>query len=322
MGRLAAQIVAGRHKRMSKPQGNVQVSISEAFYSKEPGRHLRRAAQECANLLRRGGYANRLSDSLHVREVRFTICVSPVSRDRRWKVTTHAHPRATLPILELEIERAAPDRMDKFDFAPERFTRWVAGLVLDGLDLLIQTRAAPPAPDALRQLAGDNGHPSQPDHGNPRVGDDHEAPELPPAAPEFTEHFTDPIYRDQADEFAPFGSDEGSDILAEWADRRGELNDITLAEFLINLEMLSDEDATDDDVLTAADEYRIPVPGGDIDRAVITVSAAFTLLYLAGHIDPQGKQTALAAIDTLRAFYNHPEQLARQHADLQRWDAR
>ena len=46
-------------------------------------------------------------------------------------------------------------------------------------------------------------------------------------------------------------------------------------------------------------------------KAVITVSAAFTLLHLAGHIDPQGNHTALAAIDTLRAFYNHPEQLAR-----------
>lgn len=55
--------------------------------------------------------------------------------------------------------------------------------------------------------------------------------------------------------------------------------------------------------------------------AIITVSAAFTLLYLTGHIDPEGKQATLAALDTLQKFYNHPEQLTRQ-TDLQRWDAR
>lgn len=310
---------------MDKPQGNVQVSVSEAFYSKDPGRHLRRAAQECANLLRPGGYANRLSDSLHVREVQISIEVSPVSRNRQWKVTTENYRKGALPVLRLEIERMAADRMDKLDFPAERFTSWVAQLVLEGLDLLVQTRGAPPVPDALHQLAADNRHPNQPDPRNDGDADDANDSGLPLAAPAFTAHFTDPIYRDLADEFTPFGSDEGSHILAEWADRRDELTNSTLADFLAKLDMLPDKDTDDtqDDTQPAsADEHGIPLPGGGIDRAVITASAAFTLLYLTGNIDPRGKQTAIAAIDTLQTFYNHPEQLTRQRIDLQRWEAR
>lgn len=110
-------------------------------------------------------------------------------------------------------------------------------------------------------------------------------------------------------------------MLAEWADRREELADTTLAGFLRKLDMLPDKDI-DDAHSAAADEHGIPLRGGDIDRAVITVSAAFTLLYLTGHIDPEGKQATLAALDTLQKFYNHPDQLTRQRTDLQRWDAR
>lgn len=319
-----------RAKRMSTPQGNVQVSVTEAFYAKETGRNLHRAALECANLLRRGGYANRLSASLAVREVQISIEVSPVSRNRKWKITTTNHRGAGLPILRLETERPAADGMDKLDFPGEQFISWVAQLVLDALNLLVHTRDAPIPPDALHQLATGGGHTGPSDTiDNQRTEDlddaeDDDDPGLPPAAPEFAAHFTDPIYRDQADEFAPFGSDEGSDMLAEWSDRRAELADTTLAGFLVKLDMLPDEDTDDGQraIHTAADEHGIPLPGGDIDRAVITVSAAFTLLYLTGHIDPEGKQTALAAIDTLQTFYDHPDQLTRQRTDVQRWNAR
>jgi len=48
---------------------------------------------------------------------------------------------------------------------------------------------------------------------------------LPEAAPAFRSHFTDPVYDDQAGDLAPFGTDEGWDLLHEWAARRNELTD-------------------------------------------------------------------------------------------------
>ena len=47
--------------------------------------------------------------------------------------------------------------------------------------------------------------------------------DLPEAAPAFAAHFSNPVYDDPAGEFAPFGSDEGFDMLYEWAERRDEL---------------------------------------------------------------------------------------------------
>ena len=44
-----------------------------------------------------------------------------------------------------------------------------------------------------------------------------------PADDAFTDHFTSPIYDDPAGEFAPFGTDEGADLLADWAARTDEL---------------------------------------------------------------------------------------------------
>lgn len=54
-----------------------------------------------------------------------------------------------------------------------------------------------------------------------------------PVHPAFAAHFTDPLYDDPAGEFAPFGSDEGADLLAEWSDRPGDLReDSTLRRLL------------------------------------------------------------------------------------------
>src|SRR4051812_21133688 len=57
--------------------------------------------------------------------------------------------------------------------------------------------------------------------------------DLPRAAPAFAAHFTDPVYNDEGDDFAPFGSDEGSDIVHESAERRDELGpDSTVADVI------------------------------------------------------------------------------------------
>lgn len=48
--------------------------------------------------------------------------------------------------------------------------------------------------------------------------------DLGPKHPSFAAHFRDGIYDDPADDFAPFGNDEGADLLADWADRADELD--------------------------------------------------------------------------------------------------
>lgn len=57
--------------------------------------------------------------------------------------------------------------------------------------------------------------------------------DLPEAAPAFAAHFTDPVYDDPAGEFAPFGSDEGFDMLYDWAERRDELDSTTTVAYLV-----------------------------------------------------------------------------------------
>lgn len=63
----------------------------------------------------------------------------------------------------------------------------------------------------------------------------------------------------------------------------------------------------------------IPVPGGQVDAATITIGAGFTLLRLTGHIDEAGRKLTLKAIDVLIRRYDSPPELLRQKADLQSW---
>lgn len=44
-----------------------------------------------------------------------------------------------------------------------------------------------------------------------------------PKHPAFAAHFADPLYDDPANDFAPFGNDEGWDLLAGWSERTDEL---------------------------------------------------------------------------------------------------
>jgi len=149
---------------------------------------------------------------------------------------------------------------------------------------------------------------------------------LPEASPDFRSHFTDPVYEDPAGEFAPFGTDEGSDMLHEWDERRGELADSSTVSQLL-------EESGYDGVEQHLDvpepaglggERRpahLPVPGGQIDAAFIVIAAGFTLLRLAGHIDEHGKRLTLKALDVLIDFYDSPvpAELLRQREDLASW---
>lgn len=138
---------------------------------------------------------------------------------------------------------------------------------------------------------------------------------LPQAAPAFAAHFTDPVYNDPAGEFAPFGTDEGADMLDEWAHRRDELHlDTTVADLI-------DESGFADVVseLDTEEGPGIPIPGGQVDAATITIGAGFTLLRLTGHIDEAGRRLTLKALDVLIRRYGSRPELVRQRADLESW---
>jgi hypothetical protein len=139
--------------------------------------------------------------------------------------------------------------------------------------------------------------------------------ELPAAAATFTAHFSDPLYEDPAGEFAPFGTDEGFDLLCEWDERRDELGPDTTVADLIEGAGMSEVAAG----LDTREEGKIPRAGGPVDAATVIVAGGFTLLRLSGRIDDEGKQLTLKALDVLLSYYDSPPELLRQRADLESW---
>jgi len=139
---------------------------------------------------------------------------------------------------------------------------------------------------------------------------------LPAAHPSFAAHFTDPVYEDQGSEFAPFGTDEGWDMLNEWAERRDELSPATTVADIIEESGFAEVVAA----LEVEEGPGIPQPGGQVDAATITIGAGFTLLRLTGRIDEQGRQRTLTALDILIARFASPPELLRQREDLMSWE--
>ena len=123
--------------------------------------------------------------------------------------------------------------------------------------------------------------------------------------PAYAAHFTDLFHDDPADELAPFGSDEGSDLLVEAEEQRSELGESsTVADVL---ELTAAEDA-------AAFVDEIGEGSPDLDGFMI--GAGFALLRLTGQIDPQGRQWLQDALDrTLRVY---GDSYAEQHALMSR----
>ena len=125
---------------------------------------------------------------------------------------------------------------------------------------------------------------------------------LPAAHPAFKAHFTHALYEDEGAEFAPFGSDEGWDLVMEWGERRDELDpDVTVSQLL----ELSDFAGVENE--------------GDVDAATITIGAGFTVLRLTGQIDEAGRQHILRALQTLEDFYGPIEEVGIQRRDLKSW---
>jgi uncharacterized protein YfeS len=138
---------------------------------------------------------------------------------------------------------------------------------------------------------------------------------MPKAHPAFVAHFTDPVYSDEGGEFAPFGTDEGWDLLYTWAERRDELGPRTTVMELIEGSGLGDVVAE----LDRPEPPGVPRPGGQVDAATITVGAGFTLLRLTGRIDDTGRAMTMKALDILIARFDSPPELVRQRADLASW---
>ncbi|WP_157417702.1 hypothetical protein [Nocardioides sp. Iso805N] len=125
--------------------------------------------------------------------------------------------------------------------------------------------------------------------------------ELPSPAPQFAAHFTDPIYEDVSNDVAPFGGDEGWDMLHTWDERRDELGPTSTV-----ADVLEDDPAE-------------LVESGEFDDAVAVRAAGFVLLRLTGHIDAAGKRATLTALDQLIDFYRGAPELSRQREDLDTW---
>jgi hypothetical protein len=123
----------------------------------------------------------------------------------------------------------------------------------------------------------------------PTPAADPPAGDFPKPHQDFARHFTDPLYYDEGEELAPFGSDEGSDTLWIWTPRRSELTKCTTLRWMIE----------QDDEAGALDD---PANNGpDVDSFII--GAGFALLLFTGHIDTEGKELVLDALHRTYSFY-------------------
>lgn len=113
---------------------------------------------------------------------------------------------------------------------------------------------------------------------------------LPPAHPRFLAHFTHRLY--DADDYTnddvpPFGNDEGSDEVHDWAERTDELRDHPTLRHMLGDEadaMIADLERT---------------PQTDVDDIVI--GQGFTLLRFTGQIDPEGRRWLVDALRRQKA---------------------
>jgi len=148
-----------------------------------------------------------------------------------------------------------------------------------------------------------------------------------PVHPVFKEHFTAELYSDPGARFAPFASDAGQELLRTWSGRTAELTpSSTVRDLLVDFD--DDPGAVDTVLFDSLDDPGID-PGNDaaddsdedadddaVDGATTVLGAGFTLLVLTGHIDAEGEQVTLEALDTLEDHYGPQPELDRMRQDL------
>jgi uncharacterized protein YfeS len=132
---------------------------------------------------------------------------------------------------------------------------------------------------------------------------------LPNAHPAFSSHFSAPIYEDPAGEFAPFGTDQGWDILHSVAQNGDQLPNNATVEDVLALAGFPEAGGWDDN------------PSGEewYEDATMVAASAFTLLRLTGQIDDTGRQQALEALAILIDFFGDQPELQQQRTDLDSW---
>ena len=119
-------------------------------------------------------------------------------------------------------------------------------------------------------------------------------------------------YLSDEDELAPFGTDEGADLLLEWLPRRAELCTFGISELLARSGF--------GDALEAVVAWQPGSPDPEpIDEATIVQAGSFLLLGLCGHIDQEGHEAGLKALRILLATYPGDASLERQLEDLLTW---
>lgn len=125
-----------------------------------------------------------------------------------------------------------------------------------------------------------------------------------PKHPHFAAHFRDPLYDDPADELAPFGNDEGWDLVTDWAKRSDELDSgSTLAQ--IAPEWFEDTPLVPDDLNE-----------DDVDLNDIVIGAGFTLLRLTGQIGEADRALVLRALDIRDRTYGQQRETQQMRTDL------
>ena len=137
-----------------------------------------------------------------------------------------------------------------------------------------------------------------------RVETDAEVFDLGPKHPEFAAHFRDPIYDDPGDDLAPFGNDEGWDLLAGWVKRADELDSgSTLAQIL--------PEWFEDAPLVPAD-----LNEDDVGLNDIVIGAGFTLLRLTGQIGEADRALVLRALDIRDRTHGQEPETQQMRTDL------
>lgn len=115
---------------------------------------------------------------------------------------------------------------------------------------------------------------------------------LPEPHPAFTARFTADFYLEQGDEFAPFGSDEAADVVAELLQLRRRIVPTTALRPLVAV-ALEEEPATVFESMDIDEEH--------VNSIVIGVG--FLLILLTGRIDDEGRRQVIAALERQDQVY-------------------
>ena len=129
---------------------------------------------------------------------------------------------------------------------------------------------------------------------------------LPEAHPTFAAHFTDELYEDPADDFAPFGSDEAADEIFGWMTH---VEDVTATSTVRQLVAISydEEDEASLEADWASDDDTLDM---------ITIALGFFLIRVTGQIDDIGRQDVLAALARQQDRYGEQPQFTIMTRDL------